>query len=344
MKSFVRSGIIGISILTLSATVGFAQDDETRQASGLPMMIGGGSKTQTPLSGKVTLLGLDTSKPKPTIIVSVYVSGGLIDKRQANESGSYYIPSVPREGIVLSVEVGGIEVGRYQLAPLISGSIRQDVTINMGEISNSKNPSSIISAKDFYQRSEKNMEIYEKAISASKEKKNDIAIKFFNELLKNDPKDFVSWTELGTLYFKNEKYGEAETAYIKAIELKQDFIVALLNLGKLYLGKKTFQIEKAILVLTKAVEVEPTSADANHYLGEAYLQNKKGSKAVGYLNEAIKLSPVEKAEIHLSLAALYNGAGLKDKAIEEYKMFLQKVPNFAEQGKIEKYITDNSPK
>ena len=43
----------------------------------------------------------------------------------------------------------------------------------------------------------------------------------------------------------------------------------------------------------------PTSADANFLLGEAYLQIKKGSKAVPYLNEAAKLG---KVEAHLRLA------------------------------------------
>lgn len=90
------------------------------------------------------------------------------------------------------------------------------------------------------------------------------------------------------------------------------------------------------------MEAEIASADAQHYLGEAYLQAKKGSKAVGYLNEAIRLAPIEKAEIHLRLASLYNGAGLKDKAVEEYKMFLEKVPNYKEKEKIEKYIKENS--
>jgi tetratricopeptide (TPR) repeat protein len=77
-------------------------------------------------------------------------------------------------------------------------------------------------------------------------------------------------------------------------------------------------------------------------LGESYLQSKKGSKAVIYLNEAITLAPIEKAEIHLRLAALYNAAGAKDRAIAEYKSFLEKVPNHAERKNIEKYIRDNT--
>ena len=53
---------------------------------------------------------------------------------------------------------------------------------------------------------------------------------------------------------------------------------------------------------------------------------------------------MEKAEIHLRLAALYNAAGLKDKAVAEYKLFLEKVPQYSEKEKIEKYIKENSTK
>jgi hypothetical protein len=44
------------------------------------------------------------------------------------------------------------------------------------------------------------------------------------------------------------------------------------------------------------------------------------------------------------LAALYDGAKLKDKAVAEYKLFLEKVPNYSEKKKLEQYISDNTPK
>jgi Tfp pilus assembly protein PilF len=85
-----------------------------------------------------------------------------------------------------------------------------------------------------------------------------------------------------------------------------------------------------------------TNADALYFLGESYLQTKQGSKAVGVLNEALRLQPNEKADIHLRLAALYNGAGMKDRAANEYKLFLQKRPDYKEKAKLEAYIKENS--
>lgn len=105
-----------------------------------------------------------------------------------------------------------------------------------------------------------------------------------------------------------------------------------------YMLKK---FDAAIEPLSEAVKLHPTSADANYYLGESYLQIKKGSKAVGYLYEALKLDPVGRADVHLHLAALYNAAGYKGKAATEYEEFLKKKPDYPERKKLEQYITEN---
>jgi tetratricopeptide (TPR) repeat protein len=115
-----------------------------------------------------------------------------------------------------------------------------------------------------------------------------------------------------------------------------------MNLGRLRMMQKNY--EGAIEPLTAAVTLHATSADANYYLGEAYLQIKKGSKAVGYLNQAIKLDPVGKAEAHLRLATLYKAVGMKDKAVIEYEEFLKKKPDYHDAKKLREYIEANKPK
>ena len=87
--------------------------------------------------------------------------------------------------------------------------------------------------------------------------------------------------------------------------------------------------------------MEPTSPQANYFLGEAYLQVKLGSRAVPYLNEAIRLDPMGMADAHLRLAALYNARDLKDKAASEYVEFLKQRPDYPEKKKLEAYITTN---
>ncbi|HEV8136111.1 MAG TPA: tetratricopeptide repeat protein, partial [Pyrinomonadaceae bacterium] len=151
-----------------------------------------------------------------------------------------------------------------------------------------------------------------------------------------DAKDFQAWTELGTVQLLRNNFDEAEKNYRHAIEERPTFTLALLDLGRLLSMEKKF--EAAIDPLTEAIKSSPTSADANLLLGEAYLQIKKGSKAVPYLTEAAKLG---KPDAHLRLAALYNGAGMKDKAAQEYEQFLKERPDYKDRKALEQYISEN---
>ncbi|MCB1026034.1 MAG: tetratricopeptide repeat protein [Acidobacteria bacterium] len=338
MKILIRALFLTlICVISLSA-----QDDETRQSMDLPMKIGENvtNSARATLSGKVTILGMDPTQTKPNMFVVIYLGGSIVDRRQVSDSGNYFVPNVPRQNAVLAIEVNSTEIGRYTLIAPSIGGIRQDISFNWTELKTLTSKPGVVAARTLYKRTEENEKLFVKAAAASKDKNPKNAIGYYKELLKSDPKDFVAWTELGTLYFRNDKLSDAESAYVSALEQDPHFFLPQINLGKLYLAQK--QPEKAIDILGKAVENDPGSADANHYLGEAYLAIKKGSKAVVYLNEALKLAPVEKAEIHLRLGALYDGAGLKDRAVEEYKMFLSKVPDYPSKNKIEKYIKENS--
>jgi len=73
-------------------------------------------------------------------------------------------------------------------------------------------------------------------------------------------------------------------------------------------------------------------------MGECYLQVKKGSKAIPYLNEAAKLG---RPEAHLRLGWLYNAAGMKDKAAIEYEEYLKKNPDYPDKNKLKDYIQTN---
>src|SRR5262249_9539605 len=152
-----------------------------------------------------------------------------------------------------------------------------------------------------YERSKDNQNRYDRALAEIKKGNNDSAISLLNTVIDSDPKDYYALVQLGNAFFLKNNIKDAEEAYLRAISLQPSYTLASVNLGKLYLSRG--DNDKAIEILSKAVETDPASADANHYLGEAYLAVKKGSKAVIYLNEAIRLAPVEKAEVHLRLAA-----------------------------------------
>jgi hypothetical protein len=238
----------------------------------------------------------------------------------------------------LVVEVDGAEIARTHI--FVSGrpgsDFQQDLEFAWKPLGNASTKPGTVSAADLYQRNAANQAIFERAQRAIDAKKYDEGVTALTQVVSADKQDFQAWTELGTAYLLLDKKGDAEKAYQKAIAARPTFALALLALGRLRVGEKKYQ--EAIEPLTTLVEIDPKSPDGNYFLGEAYLQIKKGSKAVPYLNEAARLG---RPEAHLRLATLYDAVGMKDKAAAEYDQFLRKKPDYADRKKLEKYIADN---
>ncbi len=283
-----------------------------------------------------------TSGLKPmTLDVLLYTeSGDLVSRQTVQSNGRYRFVNLTDGRYEIAVEVENSEVARFKVdfsSPL-KGEIRQDIEFEWRDLSGAAKAGTI-SAADKYNRPAKNATIFSKASEAIEKKHYDVAVSLLRQIVETDPGDFPAWEELGTAYFIQKDFAEAEKAYTQAISKHPDYALALISLGRLRIAQKNF--DGAIEVLTKAVKVEPTSPQANYFLGEAYLQVKKGSVAVNYLNAALKLDPIGMADAHLRLAALYNAVGWKDKAAAEYEQFLKKKPDFADRKKLEQYIAEN---
>lgn len=298
------------------------------------------------LFGDFRVDGAASGEIKPEIfhIILNSIEAQIVQRTPVSNGGRYRFDNVPNGQYDLVVELEGREVARMRIviSELRRTDVRRDIALEWRENPGGGRSAGTGSIATLHARSSANNARFEKAQDAIKRGESEQAISLFQEIVAEDPKDFIAWTELGTLHFKADKVSDAEKCYLRALELKPTFVLALLNLGKLKLSGKDF--EGAVAALERAVRSEPGSADANYFLGEAFLQSKKGSKAVGYLNEAIRLDPIGKADAHLRLGALYNAAGMKDKAAEEYAKFLAKKPNYSEKDKLQKYIKDNKTK
>ena len=266
-------------------------------------------------------------------------SGSLVSRQRVLSNGRYRFMNLTDGRYQVVVEVENNEVARFTVdfsSPL-KAEMRQDIELQSSNLARGK--TGVVSAADNYQRPSKNAGLFTKAMEAVEKKQYDQASPLFLKIIENDPKDFPAWAELGRLYFVQKNYAEAEKAYTEALKLRPDYEVVLVSLGRLRIVQKNF--EGAVEVLKEAVRVQPQSAHANYFLGEAYLQLKKGSIGVNYLYAALKIDPVGMADAHLLLAALYDRAGYKEKAVVEYEEFLKKKPNYEDKKSLEKYIADN---
>lgn len=295
------------------------------------------------LFGDVKVEGEPATGSKATsfVVVLYNQSGGVISRQTVANNSRYRFNDLHNGHYDVSVEVENTEVARVRVHvnSLYKSDFREDITLSFNSEGKPAARAQTVSAADFYTRAPANQTLFDKAQAAADTKKYEQAAAHLEQLLAADAKDFLAWTELGTIRLLQDNAGEAEKAYRRALDERPAFSLALLNLGRVLMSQKKY--EAAVEPLSKAVEAQPPSAEANHLLGEAYLQIKKGSKAVVYLNEALRLDPTGKADIHLRLAALYNSAGLKDRAAAEYEQYLKKKPEHPDRKKMEQYIKEN---
>ena len=330
-----RARFLVVSIFLVSLSSGFAHSTVTNGQTRGSLTLYGDVKVDESGAGGNKLGSL-------TIVL--YSQGGatIVGRTTVPVNGRYRFNNVPAGEYELAVEAEMAEIARLHVSVVgrPGSDYQQDLEFAWKPMgSNTASKPGTISAADLYQRSSANESLFGKAQQSLTGKKYEEAVTLLTQVVKSDPQDFQAWSELGTALLLSNKKAEAEKAYEHAVEVRPTFKLALLNLGRLRLAEKKY--EEAIVTLTTLVQLDPGSPDGNLFLGEAYLQTKKGSKAVAYLNEAARLG---RPDAHLRLATLYDAVGMKDKAVVEYLEFLKKRPDYPDRKKLEKYITENTKK
>jgi len=280
-------------------------------------------------------------KPISFDIILFTETGVMIGRESVSANGRYRFNNLPDGHYDVLVEVESREVARVRVdltSPLLH-DYQQDISLEWKPATETRSKPGVVSAADSYARNGANEALFDQAREAADKKQYVRAAELLQRVVRSDPKDFQAWAELANVHFLQKNFPLAENEYLHAIDVHRSFFLALFNLGRLEIAQQHYDV--AIEALTKAVQTKPESPDANYFLGEAYLQIKKGSQAVGYLNEALRLDPLGMAEVHLRLALLYNGAGMKDKAAAEYERFLKKRPDYKDRRKLEQYIAQN---
>jgi tetratricopeptide (TPR) repeat protein len=335
----------GIFVYALACSSIGAQDD-----SGLPTRIGSSSRcdwagpmSKATIRGSFNVTGIHEQANAPKFTVAVYAGGVFVSRQRIKNGGTFLFYCVPDKNVYLVAEadlaeIGSFTMGSISLPPQIN---YQDIYLNW--VSASKRiavRNEVVSVQDSYERTKENQKRFNRAMARINEDKGEATVALLAQLVADDPRDYISMTEIGNINYDNAKYIDAVSFYEKALEVKADFINALFGLGRAQLAAK--KPSEAIESLLLANKINPNSADINHFLGEAYLQNKQGTLAIAHMRRAIEISPDGKSNLHLRIAWLYNAAGAKDLAVAEYKLLLEKKPNHPDKQKLLQYIVENS--
>ena len=265
-----------------------------------------------------------------------------VARQRAGKGGRFRFDNIPEDHYYIAFELDNVEVARagFMISQKKHEPIRRDMEILWNP--EWENKPAAASPPDSYVRPNQNRPLYERALKEINKNELTKATATLRSIVETDPKDFPAWRELGMVYFIQKNFSAAESSYAKAIELRPDYVNAIVSLARVRLAQKKY--EGAIAVLESGLKANPKSAIVNYFLGEAYLGLKQGTTAITYLNEAIKLDPVAMASAHLRLATLYHQGGYKDRAAIQYNEFLKKKPDYPEAQRMRDYIIANGPR
>jgi tetratricopeptide (TPR) repeat protein len=336
MKLPIKS--LSVLVLLVVSAVGIsAQADEFCSETGYSPSLDSPFSQIPYIFGRVNLRGFDINTKMPDVTITMLDSNQKTNRWTIGKSGNYCFRLTSR-GTTLIVEVNGLEAARRSVSSFGTAQQREDFEIFANQADKST-PPSVVSAKFIHPPNPKTAELYKKSIETENQKDKNKLIEVFKEIVSLDSADFIAWAKLGVLYFENQSYQEADSAFRKSLELKVEYTPAWVNVGMLRIAQKQFPA--AIEILKYASSLEPKSARIFQLLGEAYLQNKQGSLGAESLNKAIELDPIGMAELHLQLAHLYQLAKANQMAAKEYKLFLSKVPDYKDKNKLEEFIKKN---
>ena len=96
-------------------------------------------------------------------------------------------------------------------------------------------------------------------------------------------------SNLGVVYYELQEYGLSAQYFLRALDIKPDFIQALYGLSKTYMAVD--RVPDAIAKLEKAVSISPDSTVLYFELAGAYALNLDYTKAVSAYHKVVELDP-----------------------------------------------------
>ena len=96
-------------------------------------------------------------------------------------------------------------------------------------------------------------------------------------------------SNLGIVYYELQRYGLSVQYYLKALDIKPDFVRALYGLARTYIEMD--RVPDAIAKLEKAVGISPDSIVLYFELARAYALNRDYTKAMSAYHKVVELDP-----------------------------------------------------
>jgi Tfp pilus assembly protein PilF len=151
------------------------------------------------------------------------------------------------------------------------------------------------------------------------------ALKEFAEAQKKDPRRTIGLTNIAVVHQRNQRWAEAEAAYLAALKIQPNNALAYNNLAWMAADRKV-KLDEALTWATKAVSLDPSVAEFLGTLGWVHRARGDMARAEQSLRKATSIKPPSPA-VAFNLARILLERGKKAEAAAAFKDAIALSPN-----------------
>lgn len=149
----------------------------------------------------------------------------------------------------------------------------------------------------------------------------------FEEVVQKENDDATSWFYLGNCYDKLKLAEKAKDAYLKVIELRENYLDAYKSICIVLMQLN--QEDLAIKYAEKAKTIDPEDYTYEYLIGTANVALKNYDESIIHLEKALELAP-DHAQIYSNLGTAYLLKNNQEKAVEMYQKAIKIEPENAD--------------
>lgn len=149
-------------------------------------------------------------------------------------------------------------------------------------------------------------------------------IRSFGAAIALEPANPVLYTELGKLQASKEEFTKARESFLKAVELKPDYMEAQLQLA--LLKEKEGDVQAALGLMREVSLRYPLHAESAFQLGRLLYNTGKVSEAISKFEEVLKIAPNHSNAL-FALGVALEKQGRIEEAVVQFKKVLQLNPD-----------------
>lgn len=166
--------------------------------------------------------------------------------------------------------------------------------------------------------------IYELAKFNLTKRKYDIANYYVEKGLEASPNNAKLISIKAQNYYWKEDYHKAKDAFIKLIDLKESSLFVYEKLSYCY--ARTYDYENAIVILNKAIQINPKDYNNIYRLGLYYEKLGDYEKAKKNIQKSLKMQDVPLDAEYRKLGTIFNKQKKYDEAIKAFNLAIKENP------------------